>query len=135
MYASMPDTITSVMRLAHSVSDTKTVIIPGKISIMPPQVTPTGRGKRQRHLRFGGIGEIGQETEIRLWSEEPNGDNRPFPSPIFIFAATTIVLTPTGTTCCAGSGHVHSKLPEFVPTLAEEGSTHKMAEGDSHTAL
>ncbi|MPC55776.1 hypothetical protein E2C01_049720 [Portunus trituberculatus] len=27
------------------VSDTETVIIPGKISVIPPQVTPSGRDK------------------------------------------------------------------------------------------
>ncbi|MPC65566.1 hypothetical protein E2C01_059704 [Portunus trituberculatus] len=46
MYASMADTITSVMRSAHrDVSLTRKLIIPGKISIIPLQVPPTGRGK------------------------------------------------------------------------------------------
>ncbi|MPC23569.1 hypothetical protein E2C01_016626 [Portunus trituberculatus] len=46
MHASMPDTITSVMRSAQrDGSDMDTVIIPGKISIISPQVPPTGRGK------------------------------------------------------------------------------------------
>ncbi|MPC47554.1 hypothetical protein E2C01_041303 [Portunus trituberculatus] len=47
MYASMPDTYH--LRYAYStnrwVTDTETVIIPRKISIIPPQVPPTGRGK------------------------------------------------------------------------------------------
>ncbi|MPC55463.1 hypothetical protein E2C01_049398 [Portunus trituberculatus] len=48
MYASMPDTITSVMRSAQRwVSDMEAEIIPGKISIIPPppQVPPAGTGK------------------------------------------------------------------------------------------
>ncbi|MPC60335.1 hypothetical protein E2C01_054378 [Portunus trituberculatus] len=44
----------------------------------------------------------------------------PFPSPTFVLAATTIVLTPTSTTCCTGRGYVGGKSPEFVPTLAEQ---------------
>ncbi|MPC65191.1 hypothetical protein E2C01_059322 [Portunus trituberculatus] len=44
----------------------------------------------------------------------------PFPSPTFVLAATTIVLTHIGTTCCAGRGHVGGNLPKFVPTLAEQ---------------
>ncbi|MPC17218.1 WD repeat-containing protein 6 [Portunus trituberculatus] len=43
--------------------------------------------------------------------------------PTFILAATTIVLTPTGTICCTGRGHVGDKSPEFVPTLAEQRVT------------
>ncbi|MPD00913.1 hypothetical protein E2C01_096418 [Portunus trituberculatus] len=53
------------------VSDTEAIIIPGKICIIPPQVSPQlAEAKRQKHLRFGGscgvIGEIGQDTEMRL---------------------------------------------------------------------
>ncbi|MPC37683.1 hypothetical protein E2C01_031173 [Portunus trituberculatus] len=45
MYASMSDSITSVMRSGDSwIADTETIIIPGKISIIPPQVPPTGKG-------------------------------------------------------------------------------------------
>ncbi|MPC32220.1 Calcium/calmodulin-dependent protein kinase type II delta chain [Portunus trituberculatus] len=47
----------------------------------------------------------------------------PFPSPTFVLATTTIVLTPTGTTCCAGRGHVGGKSPEFVPALVEQRVT------------
>ena len=45
MYASMPDTITSVMRSQRWVPDTEAIIIERKISIIPPQVSPTSRGK------------------------------------------------------------------------------------------
>ncbi|MPC42009.1 hypothetical protein E2C01_035621 [Portunus trituberculatus] len=45
MYASMPDIITSVTQ--RWISNTKTVIIPGKISIIPPQVPQTGIGRTQ----------------------------------------------------------------------------------------
>ncbi|MPC22555.1 hypothetical protein E2C01_015572 [Portunus trituberculatus] len=56
MYASMPDTITFVKRSTQRwVSDTETVIIPGKISIIPPQVPPTGRGKTLEVPPFWGI--------------------------------------------------------------------------------
>ena len=58
--------------------DTEAAIIPKKISIIPPQVSQLAKAKRQRHLRFGGswggIGEIGQDTDMRLWSEKPNGE-------------------------------------------------------------
>ena len=53
MYASMPDTITSVMRSEHrvsvrtQVSVTEAIIIPRKISIHL-QVSPTSRGKTQK---------------------------------------------------------------------------------------
>ncbi|MPC48468.1 hypothetical protein E2C01_042241 [Portunus trituberculatus] len=36
------------------VSDTETVIIPRKISIIPPQVPQLAEVKHQRHLCFGG---------------------------------------------------------------------------------
>ncbi|MPC40303.1 hypothetical protein E2C01_033858 [Portunus trituberculatus] len=46
MYASMPDTIISVVLTTKRWdSDTETVIIPGKIRIIPPQVPPNGKGK------------------------------------------------------------------------------------------
>ena len=48
MYASMPDTIISVMRSAHRVSVTEAVIIPRTMSIIPPLVPPTSRGKTQK---------------------------------------------------------------------------------------
>ncbi|MPC36369.1 hypothetical protein E2C01_029824 [Portunus trituberculatus] len=52
------------------ISDRETVIIPGKISKITPQVPQMAEAKRQRHLHLGpsrgGIGEIGQDTEMRL---------------------------------------------------------------------
>ncbi|MPC14727.1 hypothetical protein E2C01_007497 [Portunus trituberculatus] len=52
----MSNTNISVIRSAQRwVSDTETVIIPGKISIIPPQVPPTGRGKMAEAPAFWGI--------------------------------------------------------------------------------
>ncbi|MPC32897.1 hypothetical protein E2C01_026231 [Portunus trituberculatus] len=46
MYAFMPDAITSyAFSTQRWVFDTETVIIPEKISIIPPQVPPTGKAK------------------------------------------------------------------------------------------
>ncbi|MPC48460.1 hypothetical protein E2C01_042233 [Portunus trituberculatus] len=53
MYASMPDTVTFVMCSAQR--DTEAVIIPGKISIIPPQFPQTGRGKTSKAPLFWGI--------------------------------------------------------------------------------
>ena len=54
------------------VSVTEAVIIPRKI-----RSSQLAEAKRQRHLRFrgswGGLGEIGKDTDMRLWSEEPYG--------------------------------------------------------------
>ncbi|MPC49487.1 hypothetical protein E2C01_043289 [Portunus trituberculatus] len=36
------------------VSDTETVIIPGKINIIPPRGPQLAEAKRQRHFYFGG---------------------------------------------------------------------------------
>ncbi|MPC70835.1 hypothetical protein E2C01_065096 [Portunus trituberculatus] len=59
MYASMPDTITSVMRSAQRDE-----------SLTQKQSPQLAEAKRQKHLRFGGscggIGETGQDTEMRL---------------------------------------------------------------------
>ncbi|MPC36767.1 hypothetical protein E2C01_030235 [Portunus trituberculatus] len=58
------------------VSDSKTVI--RKISIIPPQGLPNGRGKTPEAplLLGGGIGEIEQDIEMGLWSKEPNSISR-----------------------------------------------------------
>ncbi|MPC93477.1 hypothetical protein E2C01_088605 [Portunus trituberculatus] len=51
----IPGRISPLLCVQHTemVFDTETVIIPGKISIIPPQVPQMEEAKRQRHLRFG----------------------------------------------------------------------------------
>ncbi|MPC69189.1 hypothetical protein E2C01_063404 [Portunus trituberculatus] len=67
MYASMPDTITSVMRSAQrDGSDPETVNIPGKISIIPPQVPATSRGETPEVPPLWGILRRGCRNGTRL---------------------------------------------------------------------
>ncbi|MPD01478.1 hypothetical protein E2C01_097010 [Portunus trituberculatus] len=54
----IPSRISSLLCVQHTerwVSDMETVIIPGKISIIPPWMPPSGRGKMPEAPPFWGI--------------------------------------------------------------------------------
>ena len=78
----MQDTITSVTRSSHRwISDTKTVIFPGKIRIIPFQVPPNRQKQNARGVcalgrSWEGVGETGLDIDMRLWTAEPNGEDR-----------------------------------------------------------
>ena len=70
-----------VLSTQRWVPEPEAVIIPRKISIIPLQVSPQiAEAKHQWHLCFreccGGIGEIEQNTDMRLWTEKLNRKER-----------------------------------------------------------